>query len=151
MVTNQLPIPKFSKIDHFDGCNYNTWKQKLPFVLETISISWVLTKPKSTESEDKLEPARSGACTTQDTTNHFCKNYILNTHTNKIYDVYCKMKHAKNTWNTLAKKYVTEDARSGKYVVGKFLDYKMVDNKSLKDRIIEFQKPTNEFSDCNPY
>lgn len=104
-----------------------------------------LTKSKSTESKDELEPARSGASITQDTTNRFYKYFILNTLTNKIYDVYCKMKHAKNIWNALAEKYTIEDAGSRKYAVGKFLDCKMVDNKSLKNRIIEFKKPTNEF------
>lgn len=54
------------------------------------------------------------------------------------------MKHVKDVLNALAKKYVTKDAGSEKSIVGKFIDYKMVDNKSMKDQITEFYKLANE-------
>ena len=39
------------------------------------------------------------------------------------------METAKKLWDSLNKKYKTEDAGIKKFIVGKFLDYKMVDSK----------------------
>ncbi|KAB2617978.1 hypothetical protein D8674_013847 [Pyrus ussuriensis x Pyrus communis] len=58
-------------------------------------------------------------------------NYILNALDDSLYDVYVVCKITKELWESLEKKYKTEDAGSKKFVVGKFLDYKMVDSKSV--------------------
>lgn len=44
----------------------------------------------------------------------------------------------KNIWDVLTKKYITEDVGNEKYVLGKFLEYKMVDEKFVNDQITEF-------------
>ncbi|GJU83143.1 hypothetical protein Tco_1285508 [Tanacetum coccineum] len=41
--------------------------------------------------------------------------------------------HAKELWESLERKYKTEDAGTKKFVVARFLDYKMVDFKDQKD------------------
>ncbi|KAL2466756.1 Uncharacterized protein Adt_42607 [Abeliophyllum distichum] len=56
-----------------------------------------------------------------------CKNYILNGLDNTLYNVYCSKKSVKDLWKSLERKYKTEDVETKKFVVGKFLDYKMVD------------------------
>ncbi|KAK3004911.1 hypothetical protein RJ639_019681 [Escallonia herrerae] len=43
------------------------------------------------------------------------------------------MVNAKALWESLKRKYKTEDAGSKKFVVGKFLDFKMVDSKTELD------------------
>ena len=60
-----------------------------------------------------------------------CKNYTLNELDNTLYGVYISIKTAKELWNSLEKKYKTEDAGSKKFIVGKLLDYKMVDSKTV--------------------
>ena len=42
-------------------------------------------------------------------------------------------------WDTLEKKYKTEDACLKKFVVAKFLDYKMVDCKTVGSQVHEIQ------------
>ena len=44
---------------------------------------------------------------------------------------------AKKLWASLDKKFKTEDAGTKKFVVGRFLEYKMVDNKTVISQ--EFQ------------
>ncbi|KAK2997234.1 hypothetical protein RJ639_025759 [Escallonia herrerae] len=49
------------------------------------------------------------------------------------------MVNAKALWESLERKYKTEDASSKKFVVGKFLDFKMVDSKTVISQVQEFQ------------
>ena len=46
-----------------------------------------------------------------------------------MYNVYSQVKTTKELWESLEKKYKTEDAGMKKFIVGRFLDYKMVDSK----------------------
>ena len=46
---------------------------------------------------------------------------------------------AKEIWDALKKKYSKEDAGFKKYVVGRFLDFKMVDEKPIMDQVNEYQ------------
>ncbi|KAK3042939.1 hypothetical protein RJ639_001015 [Escallonia herrerae] len=66
-------------------------------------------------------------------------NYILNGLDNALYNVYSPMVNAKALWESLERKYKTEDAGSKKFVVGKFLDFKMVDSKTVISQVQEFQ------------
>ena len=56
---------------------------------------------------------------------------MLNGLTDSLYNVYSDKKTAKELWESLDRKYKSEDAGSKKFVVGRFLDYKMVDSKSV--------------------
>ncbi|KAK3030705.1 hypothetical protein RJ639_034881 [Escallonia herrerae] len=68
-----------------------------------------------------------------------CKNYILNGLDNALYNVYSLMVNAKALWESLERKYKTEDVGSKKFIVGKFLDFKMVDSKAVISQVQEFQ------------
>ncbi|GJX80254.1 retrovirus-related pol polyprotein from transposon TNT 1-94 [Tanacetum coccineum] len=60
-----------------------------------------------------------------------CHNYVLNGLIDPLYNVYCKTTTAKELWESLERKYKTEDAGTKKFVVARFLDYKMVDSKNV--------------------
>ncbi|KAK3043641.1 hypothetical protein RJ639_000057 [Escallonia herrerae] len=49
------------------------------------------------------------------------------------------MVNTKALWESLERKYKTEDVGSKKFVVGKFLDFKMVDSKTEISQVQEFQ------------
>ncbi|KAL5551068.1 hypothetical protein UlMin_001244 [Ulmus minor] len=68
-----------------------------------------------------------------------CRNYVLNGLTDSLYNVYSDKKMAKELWESLDRKYKSEDAGSKKFVVGLFLDYKMVDSKSVISQVQEIQ------------
>ena len=68
-----------------------------------------------------------------------CQNYILNGLDNILYNVYSPIKTAKELWDSLDKKYKTEDVAAKKFVVGKFLEYMMVDSKSVISQVQEIQ------------
>ena len=64
---------------------------------------------------------------------------MLNGLTDSLYNVYSDKKTAKELWESLDRKYKSEDAGSKKFVVGRFLDYKMVDSKSVISQVQEIQ------------
>ena len=70
---------------------------------------------------------------------YLCWNYVMNSLADALYNVYCVKKTAKELWESLDKKYKTEDAGAKKFVVGRFLDYKMVDSKTVVSQVQEFQ------------
>lgn len=70
---------------------------------------------------------------------YMCRNYILNCLTLDLYDVYWSCKSAKELWKSLEKKYATEDAGTKKFVVGKFLEFKMDDIRTVISQVEELQ------------
>ncbi|CAL2228229.1 unnamed protein product [Prunus armeniaca] len=73
-----------------------------------------------------------------------CRNYILNGLDDALYDVYAAFKTAREVWESLEKKYKTEDAGSKKFVIGRFLDFKMVDSKHVVKQVEDLQKIIHE-------
>ena len=55
----------------------------------------------------------------------------MNGLSDSLYNVYIGKKTTKELWESLDRKYKTEDAGTKKFVVGRFLDYKMVDSKTV--------------------
>ena len=53
--------------------------------------------------------------------------------------MYCAFNTARELWESLDKKYKTEDARFKKFVVGKLLDYKMLDSKTVISQVKDLQ------------
>lgn len=68
-----------------------------------------------------------------------CRNYVLNDLHDTLYNVYSVKTTAKELWESLDRKYIIEDAGSKKFVVGRFLDYKMVDSKTVISQVQELQ------------
>ena len=70
---------------------------------------------------------------------YLCLNYVLNGLSYALYNVYCKSKTAKELWESLERKYKTEDDGTKKFVVARFLDYIMIDSKTVMSQVQELQ------------
>ncbi|XP_022030450.1 uncharacterized protein LOC110931361 [Helianthus annuus] len=68
-----------------------------------------------------------------------CCNYILNGMVDTLYNVYCIANTAEELWESLDRKYKTEDAGTKKFVVAKFLDFKMIDSITVISQVQELQ------------
>ena len=68
-----------------------------------------------------------------------CKGYILTALDDELYIVYSAITTSKELWDVLEKKYKTEDACLKKFVVVKFLNYKVVDSKTVGSQVQELQ------------
>ena len=70
--------------------------------------------------------------------NFMFNNYILNGLDYILYDVYSSIKRAKTLWEALDKKLKVEDANINKFIIGKFLDFKIVDLRTVMSQVQEF-------------
>lgn len=133
-----VPVNHADKPEKFNGMNFKRWQQKMLFYLTTLNLARFLTEDAPTLGEND----DAQAVTALDAWNHsdfLCRNYVLNCLVDTLYNVYCPLKTAKELWESLEKKYKTEDAGAKKFLVGRFLDYKMVDSKTLISQVQELQ------------
>ncbi|KAM2422377.1 hypothetical protein ACFXTH_028601 [Malus domestica] len=133
--------PLSEKPEKFKGRDFKRWQQKMLFYLTTLNLANVVHQTEPTADGENIFSAET--LTAIDAWKHndfLCRNYILNALDDSLYDVYVVCKTAKELWESLEKKYKTEDAGSKKFVVGKFLDYKMVDSKSVVSQTEDLQK-----------
>ena len=101
------------------------------FYLTTLNLTRFLIEepPKLSEGEIDMQVVN-----TVDAWKHFdflCRNYVMNGLHDSLYNVYCAIKTVKELWKSLDRKYKTEDVGVKKFVVGRFLDFKMVDSKTV--------------------
>ncbi|KAK3025021.1 hypothetical protein RJ639_044630 [Escallonia herrerae] len=126
------------RLGKFNGKYFKKWQQKMLFYLTTLNLARFLQEdaPDLGDNPDRQTVAAVDAWKHSD---FLCKNYILNGLDNALYNVYSPMVNAKALWESLERKYKMEDAGSKKFVVGKFLDFKMVDSKTVISQVQEFQ------------
>ncbi|XP_073120956.1 uncharacterized protein [Henckelia pumila] len=124
--------------EKFSGTDFKTWQQKMLFYLSTLHLARFLKEEVVVPTPDADTQTRS-AFDAWCHSDFLCRNYILNGLDNTLYSVYSATKTAKELWESLEKKYKTEDAGTKKFVVGKFLEFKMVDAKTVISQVQEFQ------------
>ena len=143
MASPSTPVNPISshgeKPERFNGTDFKRWQQKMLFYLTTLNLERFLNEdgPKLDVGETDKEKLAA-----VDAWNHFdflCRNFVLNGVENTLYNIYSPLKTAKELWDSLDKKYKTEDAGLKKFIVGKFLDLKMVDSKTVLSQVQELQ------------
>ncbi|CAM8925101.1 unnamed protein product [Rhodiola kirilowii] len=77
---------------------------------------------------------------------YLCRNYVLNSLNDVLYKVYKTKKSAKELWGSLDRKYRTENAGSKKYIVGRFLEFSMVDSKTVTSQVHDLQLIMHEMN-----
>ncbi|GJS17923.1 hypothetical protein Tco_0412395 [Tanacetum coccineum] len=136
------------KLDHFDGGSFKRWQKKMQFLLATLNVAYVLTKPCPEESEDEtLAASRERLKFKND--NFICRGHILNAMSDPLFDVYQNYSTARELWNALEERYFTKDATSKKFIVSKFNSYKMVDSRPIMDQMYELEHILSMFTQNN--
>lgn len=109
------------------------------FYLTTLKLARFLTekapKPKNSEIDVQVVSAID-AC---HHSNFLCKNYVMNGLSDTLYNVYIGKRTAKELWESLDWKYKIEDVGTKKFFVGLFLDYKIVNSKTVVSQVQELQ------------
>ncbi|GJV26366.1 retrovirus-related pol polyprotein from transposon TNT 1-94 [Tanacetum coccineum] len=104
----------------FKGSDFHRWKQKMLFYLTSLHVSYVLT------DSEPVDP--------------YMRKYILICFGDSLYDIlFYTCATAREIWESLEKKYKTQVACSKKFVVGKFLNFKMNDPKLVVKQVEELQ------------
>ncbi|XP_073138938.1 uncharacterized protein [Henckelia pumila] len=123
--------------EKFEGLNFKRWQQKMLFYLTTLNLAKFLSEdaPKSVEGYVQTTSA-------VDAWNHsdfLCRNYIMNGLADSLYNVYSEKKTVRELWESMDRKYKIEDVGAKKFIVGRFLDYKMIYSKSVISQVQELQ------------
>ncbi|CAL8091268.1 unnamed protein product [Prunus armeniaca] len=132
------------KPEKFKGTDFKRWQQKMLFYLTTLNLAHILRQDAPVSNKDPATKETVAAIDAWTQSDFLCRNYILNGLDDALYDVYAAFKTAREVWESLEKKYKTEDAGSKKFVVGRFLDFKMVDSKPVVKQVENLQKIIHE-------
>ncbi|GFZ14445.1 RING/U-box superfamily protein [Actinidia rufa] len=134
-----VPVNHGEKPEKFNGTDFKRWQQKMLFYLNILNLARFLHETTPTLEEDELDVQMVAAVDAWKHADFLCRNYILNRLDNTLYNVYSPIKTMKELWESLDKKYKTEDARMKKFIVGEFLDYKMLDSHTVISQVQELQ------------
>ncbi|KAL5763025.1 hypothetical protein ACOSP7_019289 [Xanthoceras sorbifolium] len=126
---------------HFEEIPFKRWRQKMLFFLTTKKIAYVFTTEKPIMP---LPPTTSKRHESWVENDFLCKNYILNGLSDDLHDYYNSDKSAKEIWDTLQKKYDTEEAGAKKYAVSRYMKYQITDDKFVEAQSHELQKIAHE-------
>ncbi|XP_075669814.1 uncharacterized protein LOC142639538 [Castanea sativa] len=130
-------VPDMSKHEPFDGNHYKRWFECMLFYLEAIRVNSVLFD--DCVPANMAEPARSTSTLIYEKDNRICRGHILHYLSNSLFDIYCSYMFAKEIWVAMRKKYSIEDDGTKKYMVGRFLDCRMSDDKPIMEQVHEYQ------------
>ncbi|VFQ83900.1 unnamed protein product [Cuscuta campestris] len=125
-----VPASTVQRPPKFNGTNFKMWQEKMTFFLTILGFAEYLQQdpPQANDGNDPLVAMVNEAWYHN---NYLTINYILEGLAETLYPVYAGAKLAKELWSSLNKKYQAEDVGAKKFIVGKILNYKMVDNKSV--------------------
>ena len=121
------------KLDSFYGTNFTRWKYKFKFLLTALKIFYVLDPelapiPEPTnEDSDELKAERKKRREDE----LICRGHILNALSDRLYDLYTDTQSTVEIWNALEFKYKAEEEGTKKFLISKYFDFKMVDDKPI--------------------
>ncbi|CAM8927883.1 unnamed protein product [Rhodiola kirilowii] len=105
------------------------------FYLTQLGLARYLTDETPTISDEEYDPQVLMAFNTWKDADYMCRNYVLNSLNDTLYNVYYIKSSAKEMWESLDRKYRIEDAGSKKYIVWRILQFQLVDSKTVRTQV----------------
>ena len=127
------------KPEKFSGLNFKRWQQKMLFYLTTLNLVRFLSEDAPKLKEDETDVQLVSALEAWKHSDFLCRNYIMNCLSDSLYNVYSVIKTSKILWDSLDKKYRTEDAGTKKFIVARLLEFMMVDSKKVVNQVQDLQ------------
>ena len=113
--TVPISVSPGEKPEKFSGLNFKRWQQKMLFYLTTLNLARFLTEEAPKLKEDERDIQVISAVDAWKHSDFMCRNYVMNALTDSLYT---DKKTAKELWESLDRKYKTEDVVAKKFVVG---------------------------------
>ena len=138
----------FAKLEKFSGQDFRRWQKKMHFYLTNLKVVYVLSTPCSEAVKNEtLEQTRN--CSKWENADYICRGHILNGMSDSLFDVYQNVESAKALWESLESKYMAEDASATKFLVGNFMNYKMVDTRPVMEQFHEMLRILGQITQHN--
>jgi hypothetical protein len=131
-VTDNTTANYVEKLAKFSGSHVKWWEQKMLFYLTTLNLVKLLIESAPQVAEGETNGQLVSAVEAWNHTEFLCRNYVSKDLVDVLYNVFCWIKTTKELWESLDRIYKTKDVGTNKFVVAYFLDYKMVDTKTVK-------------------
>ncbi|KAJ9565836.1 hypothetical protein OSB04_001802 [Centaurea solstitialis] len=143
------------KLDRFDGQNYTRWVEKVKFLLMFLKLYYILDPnlPPIPENPIPAEGQQPDQRAISDLEKQrllrkeaeaLCLGHIKNTLTDRLFDLYSPITDPRELWKALEQKYKTHE--EGKYLVFKYLEFQMVDDKPIMEQVHELQVLVNKLN-----
>ncbi|KZV45391.1 hypothetical protein F511_05555 [Dorcoceras hygrometricum] len=110
-----------------------------PYKFTTLNLARFLTEEVPTHKEGEQNAESVSAVEAWNHSDFLCRNYVLNGLSDALYNVFCEKKRPRNCGNPLIGSIKSEDAEAKKFLVGRFLDFKMLDSKTVIRQVQELQ------------
>ncbi|XP_070029692.1 uncharacterized protein [Nicotiana sylvestris] len=123
----------------FSGIDFKRWQMKMLFYLTTLSLQRFIKEDPPVLAEGTPDDERFVVTEAWKHSDFLGKNYILSCLEDSLYNIYSVMETSKTLRNAFEKKYKTEDASLKKFVAASFLDFKMIDTRSVITQVQELQ------------
>ncbi|GJZ46211.1 copia-like retrotransposon [Tanacetum coccineum] len=146
---------EFVKLDKFDRCNYTRWADKMKFLLIVLKIFYVLdpllapspVNPAEGEEVDQnevLELEKQRMIRRENET--LCCGHIKNSLSDRLYDVYASITYPRKLWTALEFKFKQQEEGTNIYLISKFFNFQMVDEKPILEQVNELQILVNKLN-----
>ncbi|XP_042009108.1 uncharacterized protein LOC121757662 [Salvia splendens] len=143
--TSKEAMKGFVKLDKFADQDFRRWQKKMHFMLTGVKVVYVLSTPMPEAVDNEtLEQTRRRMKWEND--DYICRGHILNGMSDSLFDIYQNVESAKELWDSLEAKYMAEDASSKKFLVGNFINYRMVDLRPVMEQYNELLRILGQFS-----
>jgi len=121
------------KPEKFTGVNFKRWQTRAQLWLTAMGVFWVVGNPPALPLGSEKEVQEFTAATT------IFVGCVLSVLSDQLCDVYMNIKSAAELWEALEHKFGAADAGHELYVMEKYHDFKMVENRSVVEQAHEFQ------------
>jgi hypothetical protein len=122
------------KLKPFDGSNFKRWRELDTLWLTAMNVMYVATgKAHEGVSEEKFNAD-----------DNLFRGAIIGVLVDNLVDTYLQRKKGKDIWEVLEAQYGASDADGELYVMEQFLDYRMVENRSVVEQAHEVQALAKE-------
>nr|KAJ0206348.1 hypothetical protein LSAT_V11C500291260 [Lactuca sativa] len=116
MYAQSAPVP--------DDPNTKVGKTVNPTIISDLEKQWALRR----ESEE------------------LCVVHVKNSLSDCLYDLYASVKDPRELWGALELKYMTHEEGTNKYLVSKYLEFQMADDKPIMEQMHELQVMVNKLN-----
>ena len=125
------------------------------FLLTALKISYVLD-PNLPPTEDPISTIDGGQPSVEqiervqkerkkrEEDELLCRGHILNTLSDHLYDLFTDVKPPRDIRNALKYKYKAEEEGTNKFLISKYFDFKIVDDKPILEQVHELQVLVNK-------
>ncbi|XP_075096171.1 uncharacterized protein LOC142174282 [Nicotiana tabacum] len=121
-ITLNKILPDLSKLEPLDRNNYKRWFQKFLIFFEQIEVDYVLFNELPTDNTNTTTIVVADYATKNkfEKDNKIVRGHLFNHMSNALFDLFINYKYTKVIWDSLEKKYGTDDAGKEKYMVHEY-------------------------------